>query len=168
MSRKHVLKFRDTWKNKRQIGKYYGKTPFEISTAFQDIGLESKIGGRPTQLAIESDLIKYIDTKNVLPYYLWHKKGIFAKLDEIPDWAEERRFANQLYSLTIKYVEQVNLYVNTNVENRDHHIKYQDLTETVNTVILMGNNAIEKVNQKLNQKVPREFFIIGSTSNKSL
>lgn len=155
-------KFKNTWKNQKELGLIYGKGAIAIGKALTDLGLRNPDTKAPTDIALKDGIAMSANLKDGTPFYLWHKQLTCAKLDTIPTWEKQSQADRKIQQWAIDYAAATNAALKAD-DAGEHHVivdGYQDQSmDIAMEVTLAGNEAIDKVNAKLKGKIPAQYLI---------
>lgn len=155
-------KFKNTWKNQKELGLIYGKSAISIGKALNDLGLRNPDTKTPTDIALKDGIAMAANLKDGTPFYLWHKQLTCAKLDTISSWQKQSSIDRSCQQWAIDYAAAINAALRAD-EAGEHHVivdgNYDEATDISKLVVKAGEDAVDKVNTKLKGKIPVQYLI---------
>lgn len=153
-------KFKNTWKNQKELGLIYGKSAIAIGKALIDLGLRNPDTKTPTEIAIKEGFAIIANLKDGTPFCLWHKQLTCQKLDTV--WQRQSNNDRQCQQWAIDYAAAINAALRAD-EAGEHHVLvdgcYDEAVDIAKQVAKAGDEAIASFNAKLKGKIPVQYLI---------
>jgi hypothetical protein len=148
-------KFKNVWKNQKELGLIYGKSAIAIGKALIDLGLRNPDTKAPTDIALKDGIAMSANLKDGTPFYLWHKQLTCEKLDTL--WQKQSHADRQCQQWAIDYAAAINAALRAD-DAGEHHVLvdgcYDEAVDIAKAVTKAGDEAISSFNAKLKGKIP--------------
>lgn len=155
-------KFKQTWKNQKEIGVIYGKSAIAVGKALIELGLKDSSTKNPTSKALSEEIAKSTPLKDGTPFYLWHKGKTCQQLDSIDGWSRQSQDQRDLQRLTSEYVSWVKKALKAD-DNGEHHVIVDGLYEESQTyakqIKKRGADFVEQANKRIAKAKLNDYLI---------
>ena len=160
---KSKSKFKQTWKNQKEIGLVYGKSAIAVGKGLIELGLKDSSTKRPTQKALSEEIAKSTPLKDGTPFFLWHKAKTCQQLDNLEGWPRQSQEDRDLQKWASEYISCMKQALKAD-ENGEHHVivdgLYEEAQSFAKKIKKRGPDFVIKANKRIAKARLDEDYLI--------